>query len=66
MPTAWFAVDEWAKKQNCAVWETPRIKFVSGALLAGKTVRYASPWAIAGTPPAGVAEAEEPSALILP
>ena len=56
-----FAVDEWAKKQNCAVWETPRIKFVSGALLAGKTVRYASPWAIAGTPPAGVAEAEEPS-----
>ena len=33
-----FAVDEWAKKQNCAVWETPRIKFVSGALLAGKTV----------------------------
>ena len=25
-----FAVDEWAKKQNCAVWETPRIKFVSG------------------------------------
>ena len=56
-----FAVDEWAKKQNCAVWETPRIKLVSGALLAGKTVRYASPWAIAGTPPAGVAEAEEPS-----
>lgn len=56
-----FAVDEWAKKQNCAVWETPRIKLVSGALLAGKTVWYASPWAIAGTPPAGVAEAEEPS-----
>ena len=56
-----FAVDEWAKKQNCAVLETPRIKFVSGALLAGKTVRYASPWAIAGPPPAGVAEAEEPS-----
>ena len=56
-----FAVDEWAKKQNCAVWETLRIKLVSGALLAGKTVRYASPWAIAGTPPAGVAEAEEPS-----
>lgn len=54
-------MDEWAKKQNCAVWETPRIKFVSGALLAGKTVRYASPWAIVGTPPAGVAEAEEPS-----
>ena len=56
-----FAVDEWAKKQNCAVWENPRIKLVSGALLAGKTVRYASPWAIAGTPPAGVAEAEEPA-----
>ena len=52
-----FAVDEWAKKQNCAVRETPRIKFVSGALLAGKTVRYASPWAIAGTSPAGQLEA---------
>ncbi len=54
-----FAVDEWAKRQNCAVWEVPRIKLVSGALLAGRTVHYASPWGIAGTPPAGVAEASE-------
>ena len=33
-----FAVDEWARHQNCAVLEPERIKLVSGALLAGKTV----------------------------
>ena len=33
-----FAVDEWAKHQNCTVLEPERIKLVSGALLAGKTV----------------------------
>lgn len=49
-----FAVDVWAKRQNCAVLEPERIRFVSGALLAGKTVRCASAWNIAGTPPAGV------------
>ena len=38
-----FAVDLWAKAQNCAVLEPERIKRVSGALLAGQTVRY---WAI--------------------
>lgn len=51
-----FAVDEWAKQQNCAVLEPERIKLVSGALLAGKTVHFASDWPIAGTPPAGLAE----------
>ena len=51
-----FAVDEWAKRQNCAVLEPERIKLVSGALLAGKTVHFASDWPIAGTPPAGLAE----------
>ena len=35
-----FAVDLWAKAQNCAVLEPERIKRVSGALLAGQTVRY--------------------------
>lgn len=49
-----FAVDSWAKANGCAVLETDRIKHVSGALLAGKTVRYASNFAIAGTPPRGV------------
>ena len=48
-----FAVDLWAKAQNCAVLEPERIKRVSGALLAGQTVRYWSPWPVAGeTPPA--------------
>ncbi|MFR8401852.1 MAG: cobalamin biosynthesis central domain-containing protein [Faecalibacterium prausnitzii] len=45
-----FAVDLWAKAQNCAVLEPERIKRVSGALLAGQTVRYWSPWPVAGSP----------------
>ena len=49
-----FAVDLWAKAQNCAVLEPERIKRVSGALLAGQTVRYWSPWPVAGETPAGV------------
>ena len=49
-----FAVDEWAKHQHCLVAEPARIKKVSGALLAGCTVRFASDWPIQGTPPAGV------------
>ena len=52
-----FAVDEWAKHQNCAVAEPERIKYISSALLAGQTVRYAADWAIPGTPPAGVEQA---------
>lgn len=49
-----FAVDEWARHQNCAVAEPERIKKISGALLAGEPVRYAADWPIQGTPPAGV------------
>lgn len=49
-----FAVDEWAKHQHCLVAEPACIKKVSGALLAGRTVRFASDWPIQGTPPAGV------------
>ena len=49
-----FAVDEWAKHQHCLVAEPAHIKKVSGALLAGRTVRFASDWPIQGTPPAGV------------
>ena len=49
-----FAVDLWAKAQNCAVLEPERIKRVSGALLAGQTVRYWSPWPVAGVPRIGV------------
>lgn len=49
-----FAVDEWAKHQHCLVAEPARIKKVSSALLAGRTVRFASDWPIQGTPPIGV------------
>ena len=55
-----FAVDLWAKAQNCAVLEPERIKRVSGALLAGQTVRYWSPWPVAGEAPAGVEKADPP------
>ena len=49
-----FAVDEWAKRQGCAVAEPERIKQVSGKLLAGDAVTFRSPWPIAGAPPQGV------------
>ena len=52
-----FAVDEWARCHRFAVAEPERIKTVSSALLAGQTVHYASDWAIAGLPPAGVCPA---------
>ena len=54
-----FAVDEWAKHQNCAVLEPERIKPVSGALLAGREVHFTSDWPIAGTPPAGLTESAD-------
>ena len=57
-----FAVDLWAKAQNCAVLEPERIKHVSSALLAGQTVRYWSPWPVAGETPAGVEKADAPEA----
>lgn len=56
-----FAVDEWAKAQGCAVLEPERIKLVSGALLAGRTVRLVSDWPVQGTPPAGVDPARTPA-----
>ena len=37
-----FAVDEWAKHQNCTVLEAERIKHVSSKLLAGQSVRFAA------------------------
>lgn len=52
-----FAVDEWAKRQNCHVVNPGKIKVVSGAVLAGKTVRVFSPWTIEGEAPAGVEQA---------
>lgn len=53
-----FAVDEWARRQNCAIPNPERIKLVSSKLLAGQTVFYHSDWPIPGRPPQGVAPAE--------
>ena len=58
-----FAVDLWAKAQGCTLLEPERIKRVSGALLAGQTVRYWSAWPVAGEAPAGVERAETPEAV---
>ena len=49
-----FAVDQWAKRQNCAILNPKGIKKVSGALLAGGRVEICSPWPVAGEPPEGV------------
>ena len=54
-----FAVDEWAKRQNCCVVDPGKIKHVSGAVLAGKTVRVCSPWHIEGDAPGGVEQVRE-------
>ena len=56
-----FAVDEWAKHQNCMVLEAERIKHVSSKLLAGQSVRFAAEFPVQGTPPAGVASARTPA-----
>lgn len=54
-----FAVDEWAKRQNCHVANPEGIKLVSGKLLSGKEVTVRCPWKISGTPPALVQPGEE-------
>ena len=49
-----FAVDEWAKRHDCAVIPPSGIKKVSGKLLAGERVRIDSAFPIIGPPPDGV------------
>lgn len=49
-----FAVDEWAKHQNCAVLNPEHIKLVSSALLAGREVTVKSDFPIHGQPSKGV------------
>ena len=46
-----FAVDEWARRQNCAIPDIGKIKEISGLLLSGGTVRVRSDWPIAGETP---------------
>ena len=55
-----FAVDEWAKHQNCTVLEPERIKLVSGKLLAGQPVYYRADFPVTGTVPAGLFPADTP------
>lgn len=49
-----FAVDEWARCQQCAVAHTENIRRVSGALLAGQTVRVKTSFPIEGEQPSGI------------
>ena len=49
-----FAVDLWARVQNCAVLEPERIKDISAALLDGKTVEFESEWSVTGITPDGL------------
>ena len=54
-----FAVDEWARRQNCRVIHPEKIKEVSSTLLAGGTVRIYSPWPVTGDRPANVVLTED-------
>ena len=54
-----FAVDEWAKRQNCIILEHEKIKDVSGSILAGNSVRVRSRWEIDGDIPDGCRMAGE-------
>ena len=49
-----FAVDEWARVQNCAAVGPEAIRTVSGKLLAGEPIAVCSAFAIEGEPPEGV------------
>lgn len=60
-----FAVDEWAKRQNCLVLNPERIKTVSAKLLAGGTITVQSSWPIAGQPPRNVRQTEDSGANVL-
>ena len=55
-----FAVDEWAKHQNCAVTDPHGIKAVSARILAGETVRARSEWPVEGPCPTGVTLTDGP------
>lgn len=54
-----FAVDEWARRQNCRVENPEAIVRFSSKVLAGGTATIRSPWPIPGRPPEGVALAAE-------
>lgn len=60
-----FAVDQWAKRQSCAILNPEGIKTVSGALLAGGMVELCSPWPVAGEPPEGMSLRLMPKIAVL-
>ena len=49
-----FAADEWARRNGLKVVNTRRIKYVSSALLAGKTVKVSSDARMSGEIPQGI------------
>lgn len=50
-----FAIDEWAAASGCAIGDIGKIKFISGALLAGREVGFCSDFSVQGTLPQGFA-----------
>lgn len=54
-----FAVDEWAKKQNCKIVYPEKIKTVSGKILRNEIVRVNSAWPINGDAPYHVMQAND-------
>ena len=54
-----FAVDEWARRQNCALLEPSRILPVSSRILRGETVTVTSDYPIGGECPPGVKTGED-------
>jgi cobalt-precorrin 5A hydrolase len=49
-----FAVDVWAKKQNCHIYNPEKIKELSGKLLRGEEIRVYSDFEIQGEIPEGL------------
>lgn len=49
-----FAVDEWARRQHCALLHTGKIKEISSTLLAGGSIAVKSDFDIQGEPPRGI------------
>lgn len=62
-----FAVDAWARVQGCHLLEKERILGIATRLLAGKSVRFASPFTVGGEVPDGiqVIPAGEPADICL-
>ena len=54
-----FAADEWARQNGLKVVNTRRIKYVSSALLAGKTVKASSDAGLSGEIPQGIVMTDE-------